>query len=170
MSTQAQNLSREMILSAYKAAISPGPPIPPESTVNWQLTTVNSLLSSTLVENPLQIRPFRAKQTTQIPFSQGLTPICPASHCQKQTQNKPKQTQSKPNFPKTQKTTQLYSTQRVTTMKPSSASSKTNPNEPNQTQFQKQETADAFADLRPEKKSWALHGAGRDIADWPTQN
>ncbi|MHC4335406.1 MAG: hypothetical protein ACYSUV_16905 [Planctomycetota bacterium] len=145
MSTQAQNLSREMILSAYKAAISPGPPIPPESTVNWQLTTVNSLLSSTLVENPLQIRPFRAKQ-------------------------KPKQTQSKPNFPKTQKTTQLYSTQRVTTMKPSSASSKTNPNEPNQTQFQKQETADAFADLRPEKKSWALHGAGRDIADWPTQN
>ncbi|MHC4156014.1 MAG: hypothetical protein ACYST6_13975 [Planctomycetota bacterium] len=90
MSTQAQNLSREMILSAYKAAISPGPPIPPESTVNWQLTTVNSLLSSTLVENPLQIRPFRAKQKTN----------------PKQTQTNPKQTQ----FPKDSKnnTTLLY--------------------------------------------------------------
>jgi hypothetical protein len=106
MATQAQNLSREMILPAYKAAISPGSPIPPESTVNCQLSTVNSLLTSTPVESPLQIRPFRAKRTqfqkhpksAQLSFSQRLMAIQPPSAAQKQTQNEPKRTQSKPNL------------------------------------------------------------------------
>jgi hypothetical protein len=85
---------------------SPKPPILPESTGNWQLTTVNSLLSSTTVENPLQIRPFRAKRTQfrkcpkppQLPFHTGLTKIFALSPEQKRTQNEPKRTQSKPNF------------------------------------------------------------------------
>jgi hypothetical protein len=73
--------------------------------INCQLTTINCLLSSTYVEDPLQIRPFRAKQTqfpkqqksTQLYSTQRVTTIKPLSGAQKQTQNEPNQSQYKPN-------------------------------------------------------------------------
>ena len=132
----------------------------PLATANWQLANPATLPpsiqtahpansnhspvtsheppSSTSVENPLQIRPFRAKQTqfpkrqksTQILFTQRVTTICPLSHYQKQTQSKPKRTQSKPNLPKTQKPTQPLFSQRVIEMEAPSHSQKqtqTNP-------------------------------------------
>jgi hypothetical protein len=79
-----------------------------------------------------------------------------------QSQNKPKRTQSKPNFPKNPESTQPYSTQRVTKKMPNSPppertqfiAAKLNA-KPEQTQFQKQENADAFDDLRLEKRSRA---------------
>ncbi|MHC4157324.1 MAG: hypothetical protein ACYST6_20765 [Planctomycetota bacterium] len=93
MPTQAQSvLNRKLDKPAYKAAISPGSPIPPESTVNWQLTTVNSLLSSTLVEN--QILPPKSK-----PKQSQTNPIRPPFFAHqgtpkpKRTQTNPKQTQ-----------------------------------------------------------------------------
>ena len=46
MASEAQNLSREMILPAYKAAVIYVP-----------------IRHSTIVENPLQIAPFYAKQS-----------------------------------------------------------------------------------------------------------
>ena len=109
-------MDRKLDKPAYKPAISPGPPILPTTyqhrasrcliLLYAYTLTLLFLPSSTPVEDPLQIRPFRAKRTqfakseksTQPQFSQRLTPIYPALRHQKQTQNEPKRTQSKPNF------------------------------------------------------------------------
>jgi hypothetical protein len=75
MATQPQNLSREMILPAYMAAISLGLPILPTqhhirknraSRIENPATYV-PIRHSTSVENPLQIHPFLYKRTQSCP-------------------------------------------------------------------------------------------------------
>jgi len=190
MATQARNLSREMILPAYKAAISPGPPpshtapsnsatlYSPKQTAHPACLQIESrpkglhnfafcilifAFSVTSVEYPLQIRPFRAKRTQSCPppadskplIWQRLTEKTPNSAPEKQTQNEPKRTQTKPirppffahqgppkpkrtqtnpnkpNFPKTQESTQPLLWKWVMTTQPPSSSSKTNLIKPN---------------------------------------
>jgi hypothetical protein len=106
MPTQAQNSSREIILPAYKAAISPGPPIPPLTRIEHQESLP---LASSLFD-------FCRESCTNRRFFVQTNPICadpeytltsvPTKGCgnnaefppSKANPNEPKRTQSKPNF------------------------------------------------------------------------
>jgi hypothetical protein len=109
MATQAQNLSREMILPAYKAAISPGPPIPPGSPMPHLFVLSPSGL---ILSHTKQILMLTRKSTYKIgavscktnPISQipqiDLSPVSAMGYEKTgpsaALKAKPKQTQTKP--------------------------------------------------------------------------
>jgi len=114
MANPPQNSSREMILPAYKAAISLGLPILPTqhhirknraSRIENPATYV-PIRHSTSVENPLQIHPFLYKRTQSCPppadskpfIWQRITQNMALRQDPKTNPNEPKRTQSKPNF------------------------------------------------------------------------
>ena len=86
--SEAQNLSREMILPAYKAAISPGPPPrtnPLSSLIYQQFTTLIMQNKPNLLNAQMNVNVFLKKDYEDIPCLR--TP-------RKQTQSNP----IKPNF------------------------------------------------------------------------
>ncbi|HUW20640.1 MAG TPA: hypothetical protein VMW16_15185 [Sedimentisphaerales bacterium] len=119
MSTQAQNLSREMVLPAYKAAISPGP-LPSLLYICREAST-NS--------------PFYAKQTQSCPPPADSKPFIPKRLMKihepfRPAKNKPKQTQ----FASTEYERNLRSDKGLQKMKLPPDAQKTNPIKPKQTQ------------------------------------
>jgi hypothetical protein len=61
MPTQAQNLSREMILPAYKAAILPGPPIPPLTRIENPVSRIPVSCVFDTCREPYTNSPFSCK-------------------------------------------------------------------------------------------------------------
>jgi hypothetical protein len=113
MATQGQNSSREMTLPAYKAAISPGPPLSRPTTSNSaRLRSVDQLAH---LAEPVPIRQYEIRDTR----CQIRTNLCKTNPISKNpkisatffqtkgydnetpfgpTQNEPKRTQNEPNF------------------------------------------------------------------------
>jgi hypothetical protein len=112
MATQAQNLSREMILPAYKAAISPEPPIPPRSpiraTTHQPRTTRHEPRCTmheprTTTHEPrtnMQNEPnlVRLRRIQNPLFDKGLRQNKALRQDPKTNPNEPKRTQNEPNF------------------------------------------------------------------------
>jgi hypothetical protein len=141
ITTRPQNLSREMILPACKAAISPGPPIPPRATSHKPRTTVhlpltNHHLPFTVYHLTLFCTNepnFEKRQNElNLGFHKGLQQYGAFGHPKnepKTNPNEPKRTQSKPNF--------------------WPARAPQSQNEPKRTQFRKRTNPVAFDNQRP---------------------
>jgi len=143
MPSEPQNLSREMILPAYKAAISPGSPLSHTTPANSANRLNPQESDCPESENVRRITyEFISKLCKTNPIlsaSGGFKTLYLAKAYENQgppagPKNEPKRTQTKPNFPKNRKSTQPQFSQKVTTMKPPSPSKKqtqTNPIKPN---------------------------------------
>jgi len=152
MPSEPQNLSREMILPAYKAAISPGPPILP-------LTRIENRPSRHLPSSSIKDRESSYLCAYKAAISSG-PPILPSHYESRATSHESRITSrlnprnpapkvkmyeglrtnlsancaKRTQFPKHPKSPQTQSPQRITQKQPLRQDPKTNPNEPKRTQ------------------------------------